>query len=125
MLEFVLGYTTGQRSASRAASLARSAAAADGTIHANQIEDVNERLDKLALIIRALWALLEEQGMTADQLVAKIEEVDMRDGKLDGQVRQQPTDCRSCQSKVAPGLATCQFCGARVRFDGGHPLSDM
>lgn len=126
MLEFVLGYTAGQRTASRAASLARSAAVADGTFHTNRIEDTNERIDRLAMIVRALWALLEEQGYTAEQLLAKLEELDMRDGEIDGQVRRQPVDCPSCQSKVAPSLQTCQFCGTEVAgATDGHPLGGV
>lgn len=122
MLDFVLGYTAGQHSASRAASLARSAAVGDATINTNRIEDVNERVDRLAMIVRAMWALLEESGHKPEDLVAKLEELDLADGELDGQIREQAVDCPSCDSKVAPGLRNCQFCGARVRTDDGNPL---
>jgi hypothetical protein len=125
MLEYVLGYTMGQKTASRAASLARSAAVADGTHHSNRIEDLNERVDRLVMIMRAMWALLEEQGMTAEQLMAKIEEIDLQDGVADGQVRADPAQCPSCQSKVAPGLRACQLCGTEVRPDTGHPLGHV
>lgn len=125
MLEFVLGYSAGQRTASRAASLARSAAVGDATIHTNRIEDVNERIDRLAMIVRAMWALLEEEGYTTEQLLAKLEELDLLDGEMDGKVSQQVVDCPSCQSKVAPGLRNCQFCGATVRTEDGHPLGEI
>ncbi len=125
MLEFFLGYSMGERSATRNASLARSAAVAGGTLHTNRIEDLNERIDKLLMIVRAMWALLEAQGMTADQLKAKIEEIDLLDGVADGQVRSQVVECPSCQSKVAPGLRNCQLCGTQVRSDTGHPLSQV
>ena len=42
MLEFFLGYSMGERTASRSASLARSAAVADGTRHTNRIEDLDD-----------------------------------------------------------------------------------
>ena len=125
MLDFVLGYSAGQRSASRAASLARSAAVGDATINTNRIEDVNERVDRLAMIVRAMWAMLEESGYRPEDLVAKLEEMDLSDGKLDGQVREQIVDCPKCESKVAPGLRNCQICGATVRTDDGHPLSSI
>jgi hypothetical protein len=111
-----------QQSATRAASLARSAAAADGTRHSNRIEDLNERVDRLVLILRATLALLEEQGITPERLMAKIEELDLQDGTDDGQLREGVVDCPACQSKVAPGLRRCQFCGTEVRADDGHPL---
>lgn len=121
MLEFVLGYTAATKGAGRAASLARSAAVGDATIHTNRIEDLNERIDSLAKIVRGMWALLEHQGITTEELMAKLEELDRLDG--DGtQLRREPADCPSCRSKVAPGLSRCQFCGADVISDGDGPL---
>jgi hypothetical protein len=125
MLEYFIGYGMGQKTATRAATLARSAAVADGTLHTNRIEDTNERVDKLLMIVRAMWALLEEQGYTAEQLSAKLEEIDLEDGVLDGQVRLPPAECPSCQSKVAPGLRACQLCGTEVRPDTGHPIDQI
>ncbi|MGB7859051.1 MAG: hypothetical protein WBM90_00990 [Acidimicrobiia bacterium] len=125
MLEFVIGYSAGQRTASRAASLARSAAVADGTHATHRIEDVNERVDRLAMIVRAMWTLLEEQGLSAEQLVAKMEELDSDDGAMDGQYKQLPVDCTNCDSKVAPGLAKCQYCGADVNRPDEHPIGQI
>jgi hypothetical protein len=77
------------------------------------------------MVVRAMWALLEEQGYTAEELGAKLEEIDLEDGVLDGHVRPPLVDCPSCQSKVAPGLTNCQFCGTEVRDDTGHPLGQL
>lgn len=125
MLEFYLGYSMGQSSAVKAASLARSAAVADGTHHTNRIEDLNERIDRLVMILRATLALLEEQGITPEKLMAKIEELDLQDGTDDDRVRENIVECPSCQSKVAPGLRNCQLCGNQVRTDIGHPLGHV
>lgn len=125
MLDFIIGYTMGQGTASRSAMLARSAAAADGTIHTGRIEDLNERVDRLLMIVRGMWALMEEQGLTADQLIAKVNEIDMKDGEMDGVARPKPADCPSCGSKVAPGLHACQFCGASVAASNEDPLSQI
>lgn len=124
MLEFVIGYSAGSATASRAASLARSAAVGDATIQTNRIEDLNERIDSMALILRAMWSLMEENGVTTEQLIEKIEELDRLDGTEDGAMaRRTPIDCPSCDSKVAPGLSSCQFCGAEVPTpDDDHPL---
>ena len=72
-----------------------------------------------------MWELLEEQGMTADQLMEKLEAIDLGDGSADGQVRQLAADCRSCGSKVAAGLSKCQFCGADVRREDDHPMDQI
>jgi len=124
MLEFYLGYSMGQSSAVKAASLARSAAVADGTHHTNRIEDLNERIDRLVMIMRATLALLEEQGITPERLMEKINELDLQDGVDDERVRDL-VECPSCQSKVAPGLRNCQLCGTEVRADTGHPLGHV
>jgi hypothetical protein len=125
MLEYILGYHAGSRTATRAASLARSAAVADGTAHTNRIEDLNERIDEISLILRGIWALLEEGGVTSEQLIAKLEELDMADGVADGKVRKGPVQCSSCDSRVAPGLAKCQFCGAEIVSGDNHPLGRL
>jgi DNA-directed RNA polymerase subunit RPC12/RpoP len=125
MLDFVIGYAAGSQTASRAASLARDAAIADGTIQINRIEDLNERIDSLAMIMRAMWALLEEQGLTQEQLIAKIDELDLLDGIDDGQMRREPVDCPKCDSKVAPGLTRCQYCGAEIELADNGPLSTL
>jgi hypothetical protein len=125
MLEFYLGYSMGQSSAAKAASLARSAAVADGTHHTNRIEDLNERIDRLVMIMRATLALLEEQGITPERLMEKINELDLQDGVDDERVRDLIVECPSCQSKVAPSLRNCQMCGTEVRADTGHPLANI
>ena len=122
MLEFVLGYSAGSATASRAAMLARSAAVADGSLHTNRIEDLNERLDSMAIILRALVSLLEERGLSADDLMAKIEELDLADGTADGRVKAEPVECTGCDSKVPPGLTKCQYCGTAVTPTSDHPL---
>jgi hypothetical protein len=124
MLEFLLGYSAGSNTASRAAALARSAAASDVSIHTSRVEDLNERIDEMALVIRGMWALLEEQGLTNDQLLAKLEELDHSDGTPDGRVKKEPAACPSCEAKVPAGLAACQYCGTAVPVDE-HPLGQI
>lgn len=121
----MLGYSAGWQTASRAAALARSAAVADASHHYNRVEDLNERIDRLIMLVEAMWMIMEEAGHTPEVLVAKLEEIDRQDGVLDGQVRAQAVDCPSCDSTVALGLTNCQFCGATVRSDDGHPLSQL
>lgn len=124
MFEFVLGYTAGQKTATRAAALARDAAVADGTRHTHRIADLEERIDELALILRGMWALLEEGGVTTEQLMAKIEELDLADGSADGRARRGPVDCPGCDSKIASGLDKCQYCGTQIARDD-HPLGHL
>lgn len=94
-------------------------------MHSNRVEDLNERIGSLAMIVRAMWALLEEQGLTREQLIAKLDELDMADGIDDGQMKRGAVDCPSCDSKVAPGLTKCQFCGAETPLADDSPLGAL
>lgn len=115
----------GSAQAGRMASVARSTGAADAGRHTGRVEDLNERIDKLLIIVRGMWALMEEQGMSAEDLIRKIEEIDMSDGVDDDMVRANALDCPSCDSKVAPGLKNCQFCGAEVIADTSDPMGHL
>lgn len=114
MLEFALGMSVAKKGAARSASLARSMSLGDAAHHANLLEDMNDRVDRMLLIMQAMWALMEEQGLTEEQLMAKIQELDSQDGSVDGRARMAPSDCRECGSKVAAGLTRCQICGSEV-----------
>ena len=114
MLEFALGMSAAQKGAARSASLARSMGAGDAGRQANLLEDMNDQFDRILLIIQAMWALMEEQGFTEEQLIAKIQELDSQDGSVDGRARSAPSDCRECGSKVAAGLIRCQICGSEI-----------
>ena len=114
MLEFALGMSAAQKGAARSASLARSMGAGDAGRQANLLEDMNDQFDRILLIIQAMWALMEEQGFTEEQLIAKIQELDSQDGSVDGRVGSAPSDCRECGSKVAAGLTRCQICGSEI-----------
>jgi hypothetical protein len=75
---------------------------------------VEDRVDRLILIVAAMWSLLEEQGLTEAQLLERIKSLDEADGTSDGKFTPQPSVCRQCSAKVGPGLAACQFCGTAV-----------
>ena len=123
MFDFMWGYVMGQRSAAQAAAFTRSAASADAVSTSFELNNVDERVDRLLLLVEAMWSLLREQGLSDDQLIARLVELDEADGVNDGRHTPLPSDCPSCGSKVAAGLSTCQFCGTAVPtrpgpFDG-------
>lgn len=107
----------GQRSATDAAVYARSANAADSTSSHRRLIDVDERIDRLLLLVEAMWSLLEENGFSDQDLADRLIQLDHSDGNLDGRRVPPPSTCRSCGSKVAAGLAACQFCGTAIAAD--------
>jgi hypothetical protein len=77
----------------------------------DEIDTLRHRLDQLTLLSEALWSLLRDQGYTDEQLVERIERIDLSDGWLDGRHvhREMCIDCGAAMT-----TAQCQFCGARV-----------
>lgn len=75
------------------------------------IDEAQRRAERLALICSAMWALMRDRlGCTDAELLAKVREIDLRDGQLDGRGAPSPRACRSCGRPVAPTLGTCIYC---------------
>ena len=81
-------------------------------------EDLGEQLDRLALITNAMWELLQQAypNLTVEHLLAKMHEIDGRDGVYDGSTHRPPSDCPSptCSAKIMAGHPRCQFCGTEA-----------
>ena len=78
------------------------------------LEDLEARVDRLLLVIEAMWSMLKADGHTDEELAARIAALDKSDGSADGRRVPSPITCRSCGSKVMGGLPRCQICGAET-----------
>lgn len=78
-------------------------------------DDAEDALMRLLLITQAMFELMQERlGITSEELMARIHDIDERDGTVDGRVTASPRDCASCGAKVPADRETCQFCGAHA-----------
>lgn len=78
-----------------------------------RISDLERRVDRLGLVCQALWELLSEKtGLTEEEVYARMQEVDLRDGKADGKISRQVTACPHCQRPVSSRRNVCLYCGA-------------
>ena len=74
---------------------------------------LQRRLDRLSLGCQAMWELLRDRaGITEEELAQKILEVDLRDGKTDGRMSTQITDCPKCGANTNSKRTVCVMCGA-------------
>lgn len=114
-LTFITGYVLGQKDAARnrAAAVAMSDTNPDERAAALQ-----ERVDRLVLIVEAMWTLLADKGYSEVALIDRIRELDHSDGDPDGRIRREALYCSNCDSATPPGKTHCQFCGAEFG-DGG------
>ncbi len=111
-LRFLAGYVLADHG-KQSARLAAQAGGRPGAT-SEDIYELEDRIDRLVLVVAAMWSLLEETGLTAEQLQDRIRTMDESDGVADGKMTPRPTVCRSCGAKVSPGLTACQFCEAPV-----------
>jgi hypothetical protein len=77
-------------------------------------------VERLMMITEALWTLLKEQhGYTDDELVKRVNEIDMRDGALNGQVAAELSPvCPQChRQQPIKHRPLCLYCGSPVGTD--------
>lgn len=123
MLEFIAGYSAGTKGQARAASLARSMEAFQSGRHTDRVEQINGKIENLGVIVRAMWSLLEEQGLTSDQLMDRIEEIQAEIERERNDGIPEAVRCTNCDSMVARGLSSCQICGEQIRDHQPDPFA--
>ena len=72
------------------------------------------------MITEALWTILKEQhGFDDADLIDRINEIDLRDGKLDGRVKEKegPLSCPKCNRTLSRQRPTCLYCGTAIARD--------
>ncbi len=93
------------------------AASASARDAKTEVGILKAEVDRLLMITEALWTILqEEHGYDDDILVNRINEIDLRDGHLDGRVAKQggPAKCQNCQKSLSKRHHKCLYCGTDV-----------
>jgi len=86
----------------------------------SHVERLEGEIERLLMVCEALWTMVkEDSGRNDDHLVARIAEIDMRDGKLDGRVstKDGPYECPECRRPIARKRAVCMYCGTAIVLD--------
>ncbi len=82
----------------------------------NEIDDLQDHVERLSLACQAMWEIMRERsGLTEDQLERKILEIDGRDGQIDGKINTPPMPCPSCGRTTSSRRNSCVMCGAPTR----------
>ena len=96
------------------ASSARSAAE-NAKLSLQQLED---KIDGLSLVCQAMFEVLADKlDFPQTEIEAKMEEIDLRDGRLDGKISSKPLNCAKCQRRVNSRRKKCLYCGEPVPGD--------
>ncbi|MCE9532225.1 MAG: hypothetical protein K8T89_14065 [Planctomycetes bacterium] len=83
--------------------------------HHARLRDLEQQLERVTLVSQALWELLRDRsGITEDQLVDKITEVDLRDGTKDNRLSPRVVACPKCERNITTRHQRCIYCGSAV-----------
>lgn len=82
-----------------------------------QTEFLRADVEKLLMITEALWSILKEQhGYTDEDLIKRVQEIDLRDGIADGKVAKQVQPlCPQCRRTMIRNQPKCLYCGAEFK----------
>ncbi|MFN7141409.1 MAG: hypothetical protein ACK4UN_18940 [Limisphaerales bacterium] len=93
--------------------LNESGARANYTDDTSEVDDLRRRVAVLELACHALWELLQKQtGAEETLLFQKMQEIDARDGKIDGKSAPAVLECSGCGRRNNTTRTTCLYCGA-------------
>ena len=82
----------------------------------SEVENLKYDVERLLIITEALWTILKEQhGYDDNELIRRVAEIDLRDGKLDGKLtKEPPTECPHCHRTMIKRRPYCMYCGKPV-----------
>jgi hypothetical protein len=84
--------------------------------YAADIADIQRQVARLSLACQAMWELLRDRSdLTEEDIESKILEIDGRDGRVDGKIATQLTNCPSCGRPTNSRRGSCVMCGAPLK----------
>ena len=112
------GFTPARSSYDVTAQLAANSARAAARRAETEMTIMQGEIERLLMITEALWGMLKEQNAFDDnELVRRITEIDLRDGKLDGRMskKEEPRRCPTCDRALSKKRPFCIYCGTTVQ----------
>ena len=74
--------------------------------------DLENRIDKLTLVCQSMWSQIQEKtDLTEADLVKRVTDIDLKDGKLDGKYAHPIVKCKKCDSAISHQFKKCFLCG--------------
>ena len=85
----------------------------------SKIQMLKYDVEKLLMITEALWGILkDEHGFDEEELIRRVQEIDLRDGVLDGKVKSSgPARCPDCDRPLIGKRPICLYCGTEIQRD--------
>jgi len=82
----------------------------------SKVRMLEQQCERLTLAAMAMGTsiLRDRLSVTEYEIEARITEIDLRDGRLDGQFRAKPELCPKCRQTNAASRRHCLYCGAAL-----------
>jgi hypothetical protein len=100
-----------QGRASVMASILGSEASIDRSLADRDLDEASYRVDRLLLVVDALWDLVRDEGLTDEDLRRRLDELEQ--SVAAGSAR-PAARCRSCDSVLDESRPTCAICGEPI-----------
>lgn len=79
------------------------------------VKDLTKQISHLYLITQAMWELIQTKtDLKETDLHEMINEIDKRDGVVNGRYTKSTDNCPDCERVVSPKTNTCIYCDIRV-----------
>jgi hypothetical protein len=76
------------------------------------VQNLQRRSDALVIACQALWELVRDRdGITDHDLLARMQEIDLRDGRQDGKISGSTQNCTRCGRTSNAARSNCLYCG--------------
>jgi hypothetical protein len=100
-------------------AIALEAASREAQRHVRALEDqiraLEQQVGRLSLASIAMEEILRDHlGISAEVIDAKIRDIDLRDGKMNGMFHPSAKTCKECGRVSGPMHAICVYCGAAL-----------
>jgi hypothetical protein len=78
----------------------------------SQTHDLKRKMASLTITCQALWEILADRlNIPEDLILQKMQEIDLRDGKMDGKISTTLVSCPACARTNKADRKQCLYCG--------------
>jgi hypothetical protein len=69
-----------------------------------------------------MWSLIQDKTvLTEEDLVKRVTDIDLKDGKLDGKYTNPIVKCKKCDAAISHQFRKCLFYGVEYTEGGAFP----
>lgn len=82
---------------------------------ANDVDKLSERTEATTLACQALWEIVRDKlGVADHEILEKMQEIDLRDGRADGRISPSGFVCPDCKRRNSNARRNCLYCGFKL-----------